>query len=116
MQRDISRGSSSLVLRSEADKPVRRGPEATKEARLIRDHFGISLDNPTTILQQEQAKTFFANHSNEQMFNLIMEGTQIGVVKRDYLEAANQTEETEAKVKRRQGDLEKQRNRYRRES
>ena len=73
--------------------------DATAEAKLILGHFCIALNNPTTVLQQEQAKAFFANYDSKKLYNLIMDGTQISVTREDYQEAKNMS--VEFKVKNR---------------
>ena len=73
--------------------------DATAEAKLILGHFCINLNNPTTVLQQEQAKAFFANYDSKKLYSLIMDGTQISITREDYQEAKNISVEFKVKVR-----------------
>ena len=67
--------------------------DATGEAKLVLGHFSIALNNPTTVLQQEQAKAFFANHDPSKLYQLIMEGTQINSAMKNYQDAKHTADE-----------------------
>ena len=62
--------------------------EATDEAERIRSRYHIALNNPTTVLQQEQAKEFFANHDPVKLYQLIIEGTQVSDALEQYNKAS----------------------------
>ena len=67
--------------------------------KLILGHFCINLNNPTTVLQQEQARAFFANYDSKKLYSLIMDGTQISITREDYQEAKNISVEFKVKVR-----------------
>ena len=51
--------------------------EAVDEKQRIREYFSIVLDNPTTILQQEEAKRFFANLTPKRLYEFFIAGTPL---------------------------------------
>ena len=51
------------------------------------------------MLQQEQAKAFFANYDSKRLYNLIMDGTPISITKEDYQEAKNMSVEFKVKLR-----------------
>jgi len=97
-QRDIGQTSSLIQLKDENDKKVKMGADATSEAQKIRAHFHISLDNPTTVLQQEQAKEFFSNNDDAKLYQQIVEGTQVNRALDKYLKAAADVKLTQQKA------------------
>ena len=100
-QRDVNKNSANtLQLRNEDGKLLKSGKEATVEGESIRSHFNIALNNPTTVLQQEQAKMFFANHDPEGMYKMIMDGTQIANAIQGYTKASNDAKSTKEKVEK----------------
>ena len=53
----------------------------------ICNHFGIQVDNPTTILQQEEAKVFFTDNSPQKRYEYFIKGTLLHVALTEYAEA-----------------------------
>ena len=51
--------------------------KALEEKRRICQHFVIQLDNPTTILQQEEAKVFFTNNSDAKRYEFFFKATTL---------------------------------------
>ena len=51
------------------------------------------------MLQQEQAKAFFANYDSKKLYSLVMDGTPISITKEDYQEAKNMSVEFKVKVR-----------------
>ena len=51
--------------------------KALEEKKQICQHFVIQLDNPTTILQQEEAKVFFTNNSDVKRYEFFFKATTL---------------------------------------
>jgi hypothetical protein len=49
--------------------------KASEEKLFICNHFGIQLDNPTTILQQEEAKVFFRDLNDSKLYDFFFRAT-----------------------------------------
>ena len=47
----------------------------------------VQVGNPTTILQQEEAKVFFADNSPEKRYDFFFKGTMLSVALKEYQEA-----------------------------
>ncbi len=59
-----------------------------EEKRLICEHYGIQLDNPTTVLQQEEAKTFFQSLTSKQLYALLVSSTSLQAAESNYVAVA----------------------------
>ena len=58
---------------------------ASIERERILDHYNILLDNPVTILHQEQAKTFFSQKDTEKnLWDFVMASTQMKSIHDEY--------------------------------
>ena len=72
-----------------------KGKTVTDEKRHICEHFTIQVDNPTVILQQEEAKTFFSDsHSSNpdkrlerRLYDFFFKGTMLASAVSDYKKA-----------------------------
>ena len=51
--------------------------KALEEKKRICQHFVIQLDNPTTILQQEEAKVFFTSNSDVKRYEFFFKATTL---------------------------------------
>ena len=57
------------------------------------DHYNIALDNPVTILHQEQAKTFFCQKDTEKnLWEFVMASTQMKSIQDEYRDSKTQLE------------------------
>ena len=54
-----------------------QGAAAEERARII-DFFSLDLGNPTVILQQEEAKSFFRNNDPRSLYNFFEKGSLLG--------------------------------------
>lgn len=61
--------------------------EAREERGKILNHFLIELDNPTSILQQEEAKKFFEGKSDHELYDFFRRATGIKAAKDQYKKA-----------------------------
>ena len=59
--------------------------QASIERERILDHYNIQLDNPVTILHQEQAKIFFSQKDTEKnLWDFVMASTQMKSIHDEY--------------------------------
>lgn len=58
--------------------------KASEEKLFICNHFGIQLDNPTTILQQEEAKVFFRDLDDSKLYDFFFRATSFKKAFEDY--------------------------------
>ena len=57
------------------------------------DHFDIKLDNPVTILHQEEAKTFFSQKDSEKnLYEFVMASTLMQPIQAEYRDSKTQLE------------------------
>lgn len=85
IQKTITRDDSSrLALRSDRSKKV---SERKAELDEMLDHFGILINNPICILNQEVSKTFLHSKRPEDKFDLFMKATNLESIANDYDEA-----------------------------
>lgn len=81
----ISRDDSSkLALRSDKNKKV---SERKAELDEMLEHFGILINNPICILNQEVSKTFLHSKKPEDKFELFMKATNLEQITNDYDQA-----------------------------
>ena len=78
---------SHHFVRNAAGKVVYEKKKALEEKKAILRHFVIELDNPTTILQQEEAKVFFTDNSPKKRYEFFFKGTMLSVALTEYQEA-----------------------------
>ena len=72
------------------------------------EKFCISLDCPTTILQQEQAKAFFCRYDGSTLYKFIVDGTLISRALETYHDAKCQLEVTKQLAKQKETELEQE--------
>ena len=76
--------SSRLVLKNDRDKKV---SERKQELDEMLEHFGILINNPICILNQEVSKSFLHSKKPEDKFELFMKATNLEQIELDYNEA-----------------------------
>lgn len=103
-------GGSRMTLKNSTGKVVFKGEEANSERKKILNKFGISLDNPTMILQQEKAKTFFTSNDAHTLYKFIADGTGISQSLTAYSDAKQTQTELKDKAEAIIKDLEKKNN------
>ena len=101
--------SATLVIGgdvgSRASQSKYRGAEAKEECRHILEHFNVELDNPITILQQEEAKVFFKELSEETLYNFFERATLLRSMQENYKEAKANIQSLEGDLKRNEKKL-----------
>ena len=71
------------------------------------DHFNIALDNPVTILHQEQAKTFFAQKDNgKKLWEFVMASTEMQSIQDQYRDSKIQLDIADERLKEKRRHLE----------
>ncbi|KAI5475018.1 hypothetical protein MNV49_002076, partial [Pseudohyphozyma bogoriensis] len=72
----------------------------TKKATLdaILDHFNIQVDNPMTVLTQDQSRQFLANSSAKDKYNFFLRGTQLAQLTEEYEVIRANTESMEEQL------------------
>ena len=71
------------------------------------DHFNIALDNPVTILHQEQAKTFFSQKDNgKKLWEFVMASTEMQSIQDQYRDSKIQLDIADERLKQKQRHLE----------
>jgi len=78
---------STQALYDQHGREVFQGKNATEEKKLILDHFNLQVDNPATVLQQEEAKNFFAQSDERQLYDFFMRATMLKDVKEQLMAA-----------------------------
>ena len=56
----------------------------------ILEHFNIELNNPMTILQQEEAKNFFKENDDRKMYEFFQRGSMLDSIKETNMKTMNQ--------------------------
>ncbi|KAL8290054.1 hypothetical protein RQP46_002993 [Phenoliferia psychrophenolica] len=74
----------------------------TKKATLdaILDHFNIQVDNPMTVLTQDQSRQFLANSTPKDKYNFFLRGTQLAQLTEEYEQIRANTESMEEALNR----------------
>ena len=63
------------------------------------DHYNIALDNPVTILHQEEAKTFFCQKdADKNLWEFLMASTQMKSIQDEYRDSKTQLELASSKL------------------
>ncbi|KAK4057950.1 Structural maintenance of chromosomes protein 6 [Microbotryomycetes sp. JL221] len=75
------------------------GKKQTLEA--ILDHFGIQIDNPMTVLTQDQSRQFLASSSTKDKYNFFLRGTRLAQLVDEYEVLRNNTEQMQDALDRR---------------
>ena len=78
--------SSKLILKNDKDKKV---SERKQELDDMLEHFGILINNPICILNQEISKTFLHSKRPEDKYDLFMKATTLEQIEQDYHEATD---------------------------
>ncbi|KAI5817061.1 hypothetical protein BZA77DRAFT_279463 [Pyronema omphalodes] len=82
VQRIFSKdGGSQYKLKSRDDKIISNKKE---ELEAIADHYGLQVDNPMTILSQDQAKQFLNTSTNVEKYKFFHRGVQLSQLDQDY--------------------------------
>jgi chromosome segregation ATPase len=82
VQRIFSKdGGSQYKLKSRDDKIISNKKE---ELEAIADHYGLQVDNPMTILSQDQAKQFLNTSTNAEKYRFFHRGVQLSQLDQDY--------------------------------
>lgn len=83
IEKIITKGDAStkLVLKNDKDKKV---SERKQELDELLEHFGILINNPICILNQEVSKTFLHSKRPEDKFELFMKATNLEQIEGDY--------------------------------
>lgn len=76
--------SARLVLKNDRDKKI---SERRQELDEMLEHFGICINNPICILNQEVSKTFLHSKKPEDKFDLFMKATSLEQIQNDYNQA-----------------------------
>ncbi|KAF8250219.1 DEAD-domain-containing protein, partial [Wilcoxina mikolae CBS 423.85] len=74
-------GGSSYKLKSKDNKLISNKKE---ELDNITDFYGLQVDNPMTILTQDQARQFLSNSSNAEKYKFFNRGVQLEQLDQDY--------------------------------
>ena len=81
--------------------------QAAEERERILDHYNIALENPVTILHQEQAKTFFCQKDAENsLWKFLMASTQMKSIQDEYRDSRTQLELAQAQLHEKRKHLE----------
>ena len=59
----------------------------------ILEHFNIELNNPMTILQQEEAKNFFKENDDKKMYQFFQRGSMLESISETNKKTMNQIEQ-----------------------
>ena len=71
------------------------------------DHFNIALDNPVTILHQEQAKTFFSQKDNgKKLWEFVMASTEMQSIQDQYRDSKIQLDIADERLTEKRRHLE----------
>ena len=76
----ISRKNANFKIKF-TEKPVIFSAAATEERAKIVSHLSLDIGNPTVVLQQEEAKSFFRNHDPKSMYQFFEKGSLLGELK-----------------------------------
>ncbi|GAA6061381.1 hypothetical protein JCM10212_000641 [Sporobolomyces blumeae] len=88
----------------------------TKKATLdkILDHFNIQVDNPMTVLTQDQSRQFLASASPKDKYNFFLRGTQLAQLTEEYEQIRANTETMEEALSRKKEVVPELKEAYRR--
>lgn len=91
IEKIISRDDATrLALKNDKDKKV---SERKQELDEMVDHFGILINNPICILNQEVSKTFLHSKKPEDKFDLFLKATNLEQIEQDYKAAQSSHKE-----------------------
>ena len=72
--------AASFSIKNEDGVELHAGLTATEEKGLIFEHFGIDINNPLILLQQEEAKRFFKENDPTSLYEYFVRGSQLNAV------------------------------------
>ena len=78
---------SKHLVRNAGGQVVYEGKKALEEKKHISQRFSIQMDNPTAILQQEEAKVFFTANSPTQWYDFFFRASMLKAARDDYSKA-----------------------------
>ncbi|GAA5823619.1 hypothetical protein JCM11251_000701 [Rhodosporidiobolus azoricus] len=104
-------GSGSYKIKNHEGKTV-----DTKKATLdaILDMFNIQVDNPMTVLTQDQSRQFLASASPKDKYTFFLRGTQLAQLTEEYEQIRANTEQMEEALSRKKEVLPELKDAYRR--
>merc|ERR1719167_641881 len=91
-------GSSSYKIKDSCGKIV-CDKKVRQELDRINDNFGIQIDNPIAILNQDAAKTFLFRCDPLKLYEFFMRATQLDECKNDYNTAAEEKNVSETLIR-----------------
>ncbi|GAA5902360.1 hypothetical protein JCM6882_000510 [Rhodosporidiobolus microsporus] len=104
-------GSGTYKIKNHEGKTV-----DTKKATLdaILDSFNIQVDNPMTVLTQDQSRQFLASASPKDKYTFFLRGTQLAQLTEEYEQIRHHTEQMEEALARKKEVLPELKDAYRR--
>ena len=95
-------GTSGFKLKNAEDKII-----SAKKADLddLLDFFAFQLDNPISVLTQDQARQFLSNSSPSDKYKFFIRGTQLDTLDHDYQLMEEQLNHMESKLAAREEDI-----------
>ncbi|KAI1608713.1 myosin ATPase [Exophiala viscosa] len=103
VERHFSRaGGSGFKLKSERGRII-----STRKSDLedICDHMILQMENPMTVLSQDQARQFLSSSSSAEKYRLFMKGVHLEQLDQDYKIIEEQQENIHAKIEAKRPDL-----------
>ncbi|KAK5345336.1 Structural maintenance of chromosomes protein 6 [Exophiala xenobiotica] len=103
VERHFSRtGGSGFKLKSERGRII-----STRKSDLedICDHMILQMENPMTVLSQDQARQFISSSSSAEKYKLFMKGVHLEQLDQDYRIIEEQQENIRAKIEAMRPDL-----------
>lgn len=95
-------GGSGFKLKSERGRII-----STRKSDLedICDHMILQMENPMTVLSQDQARQFLSSSSSTEKYRLFMKGVHLEQLDQDYKIIEEQQENIHAKIEAKRPDL-----------
>ncbi|KAJ9106077.1 hypothetical protein QFC21_001216 [Naganishia friedmannii] len=88
IERTITKeGQTQYKIKGHGGRKALTGKQARLMLRQILDHYEIQVDNPMTVLNQDQSRHFLANADESKKYALFMEGTQLKQLADAYTES-----------------------------
>ncbi|EXJ89788.1 hypothetical protein A1O3_02855 [Capronia epimyces CBS 606.96] len=112
VERYFSRtGTSGFKLKSEKGRVVSTRKFDLEE---ICDHMMLQIDNPMTVLSQDQARQFLGSSGQGEKYKFFMKGVQLEQLDQDYRVIEEQQENIRAKIEDKLPDLDDLKKKYER--
>ncbi|GAA5956654.1 hypothetical protein JCM3765_005693 [Sporobolomyces pararoseus] len=112
IERTINKaGGGNYKIKNDQGKTV-----DTKKSTLdsILDHFNLQVDNPMTVLTQDQSRQFLAKASARDKYNFFLRGTQLAQLTEEYEQIRSNTETMEEALSRKKEVLPELKEAYKR--